>query len=382
MFLACGVVRFAYNWAYDENLKHYHATGKTLGEFALSRKFNSIRGELYPWTYAVTKWASQIGIRRFSNSLEDFFNQISNFPKRKKRKQDCSFHIGFGNFKVRNKRINLPHGGRVKMAEGLRFPGVPKYVDIKREGTDWFACIAVDVTPPFRYRHLCENQTRSVGIDLGLKDYITLNTGDKTETPKIGRKLEKKLVRAQRAVDRKEKWSANQKKARAKVSKIHKLIARRRKQFTNALSSNLVSEYGFIGIESLNLTGLLKTHWSKSFRDAGFGEFIRQLEYKSKLAGTVVQKIDRFFPSTKTCSSCNLVTGSSRLNIRAWTCTHCGMAHDRDTNAAKNILVEAARKYQEAQNACGDLVKPKRVRSPRYKSKKQELPFNSVNEMR
>lgn len=376
MLQACGVTRFAQNWALDYSKAYHEATGKTLSEFELQKQFNTIRKEQFPWTYNVTKWACQGGIIRFRTALDAFFKGVSLYPVRKKRKQDCSFHIGYQTDTfVAGKRINIPNCGKVKMAEILRFPGKPKFATIKREGNEWYAFVGVDVMPPYRYPHPCENQTRSVGIDLGLKDYITLSTGEKVEAPKIGRKLEKKLARAQRAVDRKEKWSCNWKKAKAKVNKIHKLIARQRNQFLHDLSSRLVREYGFIGIENLCLEGMLKTNLAKSVGDAGFGIFVRQLEYKSKLAGSVVQKIDRFYASTKTCSSCNLITGSSKLSIRAWTCTNCGAVHDRDVNAALNIEREASRKYREV-IACGDLVNPKRVRSPRYRSVKQVLPSN------
>ncbi len=381
MLRACGVTRFVYNWAYDRNQEHYKLTGKALSEFELRDEFNAIRREQYPWTYEVTKGAYECGVTRFRNALDFFFYGISEFPVKKKRKQDCSFSIPFSNLVINGKRLNLPHCGKLKMAETVKFSGKPKCVDIKHEGNEWYACIVVDVMPPFQYRHECENQARSVGIDLGLKDYITLSTGEKVKAPKIGRKLEKRLAQANKSLSRKVKRSCNWKKAKARVNKIHKLIARQRNHFINELTSRLVREYGFIGIENLNLKGMMKTNLAKSLADAGLGEFVRQLEYKSKLAGSIVQKIDRFYASTKTCSSCNLITGSSRLDIRAWTCTNCGAAHDRDVNAALNIEREASRKYQEV-IACGDMVKPKGTRSRRYKSVKQELPSNSPSEMR
>lgn len=374
---ACGVTRFAFNWAVDENNREYAETGKILGEFTLVKRFNAIRREKFPWTYDVTKWACQDGITRYAKAMDDFIAKIHDKPKHKARKNDESFYTGPDVLRIEGKRLQLRQGLRIRMAETVRFPGPVKFVIVKRENEDWFASVKIDVMPPYQYHHQCENQALSVGIDLGLKDYITLSTGEKIEAPKIGRGLEKRLAHAYRMAAKKQVGSANQKKAYRNVARIHKLIVRKRRDFINNLTSYLIKSYGFIAIENMSIGGFMRSRLAKSFADAAFGMFIKQLQYKAEIAGTVIHVIDKWYPSTKTCSTCNKVTGSSNLGIRKWTCSNCATTHDRDINAARNIAAEASRRSWE-KNACGGYAQSRGSlrSSSKCKPMKQELASN------
>lgn len=355
-YKACGVSRVAYNWAHKRNTEVYQTENRFIRDNELVNEFNALRKEEYPWTYDVTKWACQGAINNYCDARHRFFTGISKYPKLKRRGHcPFSFHLGIDNGKlITGDKIKIPNFGWVSMYESVRFPGIVRGATIIRKADGWYASVLVMVDPEWKYKHKC-NQVKSIGIDFGLNTYITTSDGGKIDNPRWYRKEEEKLSRLQAEASAKEKGSKNQRKAYDKVAKLYQKITRRKLHFGHNLTSTFVRENYFIGIEDLSLEGFAKQHnKAKSFADAAFGEVVRQFEYKAPLAGSVVQKVGRFFPSTKTCSTCNQVRDAVPLVVREWSCTNCGAVHDRDENAAKNILVEAAREYQEAQNDCPD----------------------------
>jgi len=200
---------------------------------------------------------------------------------------------------------------------------------------------------------------KMVGLDLGIKSMVALSTGESVGNPRYFAKDEKRLAKAQRRHARKKKGSKNRNKARLKVAKIHARISDRRRDYQHKLSTRIVHENQVICVESLVVKNMVKNpKLAKAISDVGWGEFIRQLEYKAKWYGRTMVKIDQWYPSSKTCHACKHVLDSLTLDIREWVCPECGVVHDRDTNAALNILAEGL-----SAAACGGNVRPVRARA-------------------
>jgi len=197
-----------------------------------------------------------------------------------------------------------------------------------------------------------------VGLDLGLKSLVAISTGERVGNPRYFAKDEKKLAKAQRR-HAKKKGSQNRNKARLKVAKIQARIHDRRRDYQHKLSRRMVHENQVICMESLAVKNMVKNHClAKAISDVGWGEFVRQLEYKSQWYGRTLITLDRFYPSSKTCSACKHVRDSLTLDIREWVCPECGTVHDRDTNAVRNILAEGL-----SVNACGGSGRPVRAKA-------------------
>jgi putative transposase len=196
-----------------------------------------------------------------------------------------------------------------------------------------------------------------VGIDLGLRHFAVLSTGEKIAAPNVLRKHEKKLALLQRRLAKKQKGSANRTKARQKVARLHAKIADTRRDFLHKVSTRLIRENQTIAIETLAVTNMVKNRrLSKSIMGAGWIEFVRQIEYKARWYGRTLIGIDRWYPSSKRCFSCGFVVQKLPLSACSWTCPNCGSHHDRDVNAARNILAAG-----HAASALGEAVSPEQA---------------------
>jgi IS605 OrfB family transposase len=199
-----------------------------------------------------------------------------------------------------------------------------------------------------------------VGLDLGLKSMVVTSDGQTYGNPKFFAKDEKKLAKAQRRHAKKRKGSKNRDKARRKVARIHARIADRRRDYQHRLSTHIIRENQIVCVESLQVKNMVKNpRLAKAISDVGWGEFVRQLEYKARWYGRVLVKIDKFYPSSKRCFECGHVLDSLPLDIRTWTCPACGIVHDRDINAAKNIHAAGLTVFE----ACGEAVRPGRAKA-------------------
>jgi putative transposase len=197
-----------------------------------------------------------------------------------------------------------------------------------------------------------------VGLDLGLHDTVVLDTGEKVGNPKFFHKDEKRLAKAQRRLAKKQPGSKNREKARRKVARVHARIAARRRDFLHQRSTRMIHENQTTCIESLQVKAMVKhPTLAKAIHDVGWGEFVRQLEYKAVWYGRTLVAIDKWHPSSKRCFDCGHMLGSLTLDTRWWTCPQCGRVHDRDVNAAQNILAAGL-----AVSACGDAKRPGRAR--------------------
>lgn len=347
---ACGVKRFAYNWALDESKRHYDETGKSLSGYDLCKRLNAVKRKNFPWMYEVTKWAPQKACYQFADAMSNFFAKRAKFPRLKKRGR-CRESFFFSFPSVDNKQIKVPNLGAVKMTQSVRFPGRLLSATISETANRWFASIQVELSDAYIYSHICETQA-VCGVDLGVIDLAVLDNGIRYIAPRSYRKKEKKIKRLQRQLSRKRKGGKNRAKARRRLSVQNWRVANVRRDFAHKLTTRLVRDYRIIGIEDLSVSGMLKNgRLSKSIQDAGFFDVRRQLNYKSKLSGSILVVADRFYPSTKKCSLCGKIAELS-LSDRTWTCNSCCVVHDRDVNAAINLKKLAVRQT-DSLNACG-----------------------------
>jgi putative transposase len=198
------------------------------------------------------------------------------------------------------------------------------------------------------------SEGKAIGIDLGLTNFCITSDGSKFDNPKILKKHELNLKRKQQQLSRKQKDSNNRNKSRLKVARVHRKITNCREDFLHKLSRRIVNENQVIAVENLNVKGMMQNHClAKAIQQVGWGQFCTMLKYKAELEGKMYIEIDRFFPSSKTCHVCLNKVGSLPLDVRYWTCTHCGTKHDRDINAAINIRDEGLRILQTGLTSSG-----------------------------
>jgi putative transposase len=211
---------------------------------------------------------------------------------------------------------------------------------------------------------LCEDAVQdgpatsaAVGIDVGITSLVTLSTGEKIANPRHERRDRQRLAKAQRSLARQQKGSANRAKAKLKVARVHARIADRRRDHLQKLSTRIIRESQVVIIEDLSVRNMVRNHsLARAISDASWSELRAMLEYKADWYGRTVVTIDRFYPSSKTCSACGAITAKMPLSVREWTCAKCGAVHDRDVNAAKVIRAEGL-----SVQACGDGVRPPRA---------------------
>ena len=353
---AAGTARFAYNWALSEWQTQYTGwkadnTQPKPNQMSLRRQLNAIKREQFPWMLEVTKNAPQMAIIQLGSAFKHFFAGRTQYPQfKKKGKSRDSLTLTNDQFSLNASRIRIPNLGLVRMRETLRFSGKILSATISRTADQWFASITVDTDQ--NHRPPAENQG-VVGVDLGVSALATLSTGEKVTGAKPHKALLSRLQRLSRSLSRKVKGSADRHKAKVKLAKLHARIANIRQDSLHQLTTDLTRSFHTIGIEDLNVSGMVKNrHLSRTISDMGFFEFRRQLEYKADMRGSVVVVADRFFASSKTCSAsgCGHKVDKLPLSVRQWTCPVCGAVHDRDVNAAKN-LQEYAVSYTVS--ACG-----------------------------
>lgn len=372
---AAGTARFAYNWALAEWQSQYEAwkADNTLTKpthFALNRQLNAIKREQFPWMMEVTKNAPQKAIHQLGDAFKNFFAGRAKYPTFRKKGAHDRFSIDNTVFRVEGSRIRIPKLGWVRMRESLRFSGKIMSATISRVADRWYVSITVDVSD---LSHLpkAENQG-AVGVDLGVSALATLSTGEVIKGQKALKQQLKKLQRLSRRLSRKKKGSANRKKAQTKLARLYARISNIRKDALHKLTSELTTRYHTIGIENLNIKGMVKNRrLARSIADMGFFEFRRQLEYKADMRGGTVVIADRWFPSSKLCSVCGTKNETLKLSDRIWTCSCCQTTHDRDVNAGVNLRNYAV---SSTVSACGEGgAGPSHMTSVKPSSVKQEI---------
>lgn len=272
------------------------------------------------------------------------------FRSRKDHRQSIRFTRN--GFSIRaNRRLYVAKVGELDVRWSRDLPSVPSSVTIIKDNAGrYFASFVVDTSD----EALPVNDVE-VGIDLGLTTFAVLSNGKIIDSPKFLRRAERKLGKAQQNLSRKQKGSNNRAKARIRVAKAHAKVADARKDWAHKHSTALIRENQAIFVEDLCVKGLARTQLAKAVHDAGWAMFTRMVEEKATRYGRTFAKVDRWYPSSQICSTCGQLDGPKPLSIRQWQCQACGAVHDRDLNAAKNILAAGR---AERLNACGGTVKP------------------------
>ena len=358
---ACGIARFTYNWALGKTKEQYEQdkTAK-FSEGKLRKELNAIKREQFPWMLEVTKCAPQLAIKEgLARAFRNFFSGRAEFPKFHKKGEKDSFSLSNDQFVITGKLIRIPNLGYVRMTEELRFYGKIVGATISRRADKWYVSVQVEMPAPEPI-HKTHNENQAVGVDLGVKDLAVLSDGTKIAGAKPHKALLARLRRTNKSLSRKqgakkgEKKSNNFNKTKRKLSRLHARIANIRNDELHKLTTVLANKFSIIGIEDLNVSGMVKNRkLARSINDVSFFEFRRQLEYKSHITGGKLVVANRFFPSSKLCSACGYKNDTLKLKMREWDCPECGNTHDRDINAAINLKNNAV---SYTVSACGELV--------------------------
>lgn len=356
---SAGVARFAYNWALArwQELHLAYKSGETIerpNQYTLRKELNAIKRDVFPWMMEVTKCAPMESILDLGIAYKRFFEGRGGYPKPKKKRDQGGFRVDSSQFLLSQKSIRLPKIGWVRMAENFRYVnGRVLGATVSQKGDRWYISINAEIpgTDP-----VLSGTDRVVGVDFGVTDLATLSTGEKITGTKPHKHGLKKIRSLNKELHRRKKGSKNRKKTRVKLARAHARVTDQRKDVLHKLSRRLVADFDVVAIEDLNVSGMVRNHsLARSISDASFGELRRQIEYKAEETGTKIIVADRFYPSSKLCSSCGTKTKSLKLSQRSWKCEVCGVKHDRDTNAAINLAKLAG---GSSVTACGDDVRP------------------------
>jgi putative transposase len=352
-----GCVRYVYNRALAERSRAWTQEQRRVTFAETCRMLTAWKNEPdTAWLYEVSNVALQQGLQHLQQAYVNFWGKRAKYPTFKsKRKSRASATFTTSGFSYRDGRIKLAKTTEpldIAWSRPLPDGAAPSTVTVSRDAAGrWHISILVEATvaalPPL---------AAQVGVDAGITSLVTLSTGEKVTNPKHEKRDRDRLALVQRRLAKKEKGSANRAKARVKVARIHARITDRRRDVLHKLSTRIIRENQTVVIEDLTVRNMVRNRsLARAISDASWSELRRQLEYKADWYGRTVIAIDRFYPSSKTCSSCGVIVAALPLNVREWTC-RCGAAHDRDVNAAKVILAAGL-----AVSACGDGVRPSRA---------------------
>jgi putative transposase len=330
-----GACRYVYNWALEQKRESWVTNKKSLSYCATSRELTLKKtSPETPWLNDVSSVALQQTLRNLDTAYVNFFKKRGRFPKFKSKKNGGSATYLSNSFRLKDEafylaKIKTP----VKVVWSRKLPSEPSSCNVSQNATgQWFVSF------------LCETEDKilprvdkRIGIDVGIESFATTSDGEKFSQPKSIRQARKKLAKLQRRHSKKKLGSKNREKARRKVARCYQRVTDTRKDFLHKLSTRLVRENQTIAVEDLSVASMMKNrHLSRVISEQGWREFRTMLEYKCRWYGRELVTVDRFYPSSKTCSCCGRKTNLS-LSQRQWVCA-CGASHDRDVNAAKNIL--------------------------------------------
>jgi putative transposase len=343
-----GTARFAWNWGLARWKEMYDANEKPNWR-KINVELNARKADDLAWMREIPWAIPNYAIRDLGTAFSCFFRRIKagkvpGYPRfKKKGRRREGFAVEARALVFDGRRVRVPKLGWVRTRDDIRFPGKVLSVRFTKRAGHWYASVQIEIDETqWIYPHRCETQA-VVGIDLGVVDLAVLSTGERVQAPRVLRKHETSLRRLNKELSRRKKGGSNWKKTKAKLARLHERIANVRRDVAHKLTSRMVRDFRWIGVENLNVKGMVSNRrLAKSVMDAAMSEIVRQLNYKAPLAGGTVVQVDRWYPSSKTCSACGFIYADLRLGERTWTCETCGAEHDRDENAATNLKQMAA----------------------------------------
>ena len=332
-----GCVRFVWNWALRLRTDAFRA-GERIGYPATDKSLTALKATPeHVWLNEVSSVCLQQSLRDLQVAFSNFFNKRTAYPtfKRKEARQSANYTGRGFSFDAERRILKLAKVGAIKVKWSRKVIPHPSSVRLIRTASDkYFVSLVVETQPA-----PLPKTGESVGIDFGISRLATLSNGERVSNPKHGAKWQRRLAFYQKHLARAKKGSKRREKARRHVARIHEKIANSRSDTLHKLSTNIVTRFDVICVEDLNLRGMAKNHnLARSLHDASIGTAVRMIEEKAERYGKTVVKIDRWFPSSKTCFDCGHTVEKLPLSVREWSCPECGTIHDRDANAAANIL--------------------------------------------
>lgn len=332
-----GCVRFVWNWALRLRSDGYRA-GERIGYPETDKRLTVLKRQPETaWLNEVSSVCLQQALRDLQVAFSNFFDKRTAYPtfKRKEARQSANYTERGFSFDAERRILKLAKIGAIKVKWSRKAIPHPSSIRLIRTASGkYFVSLVVETQPA-----PLPKTGESVGIDFGVARLATLSNGERVSNPKHGDKWQRRLAFYQKRLARAKKGSKRREKVKRHVARIHEKIANSRSDTLHKLSTDLVTRFDVICVEDLNLRGMVKNHnLARSLHDASIGTAIRMIEEKAARYGKTVVKIDRWFPSSKTCSDCGCIVEKLPLSVREWTCPECGTTHDRDANAAANIL--------------------------------------------
>jgi len=362
-----GARRYIWNWALNRKKQHYAQTKKSLPLAMLYAELRDLKQQpQMAWLRAMDSQALQQTLRDLDKAFQAFFAKRSGLPKFKSKKTDAPRFRIPQRVTLEGSFVRVPKLGLIRARLHRPVAGTTKSATFKQAPDGhWYVAFVVEQAAPDREERPVQTH---VGVDLGLKTLAVLSDGAQIANPRFYRTQMRKLRRAQRLLSRRLKGSANRTKARNRVARLHQKIKRQRADFLHKLTTDLVKHFDLVSIEDLSVRGLAKTKQSTSVLDAAWGTFRQLLIYKAERRNSHLMVVGRFYPSSRLCPACGAINADLSLTDRIWVCW-CGVVHDRDLNAARNIDTEGLRLFThnvavgqtETQNACGASVRPATV---------------------